>query len=318
MTLKDFLRDMAESRPVSKGYTRDTGIAISKGDIKTGLTGYDTDLKPRAEAIYSLANEMGVTGVYKSPELARKGFDAYRAGNDIIFSDEICKYKLPEGDSGLRAAAYYASKYPELAARLFHEIFEEAVPSHPESKKEDDMIHADIHGRAYIAARNMGYEEAAREIERIGSGFAWGQLNYDKIDETFFGGKLSYDKIDEKLFGGPSLAMYKSGYERATGQPQLPSGILTAPGRWMELLVDLSKSAAIEWRNPESDPVYGPASIFTNVMKAAGHGMAPVSKLVPNVFTYTLGPRREPEYEQISMQQNLPNGTLSRQWKRRR
>ncbi len=305
MTLKDFLRDMAESRPVSKGYTRDTGIAISKGDIKTGLTGYDTDLMPRAEAIYDLARDMGVTGAYKSPELSKKGFDAYRAGSDIIFSDKICKYKLPEGERGIEAVAIYASKDPELAARLFHEIFEEAVPSRPESKKEDDMIHGDIHGRAYIAARKMGYEEAAREIKRIGSGFTWGQLNYDKIDE--------------KLFGGPSIALYKSkGYERMTGQPQLPGSILTAPGRWMEMLVELNKSAAIEWRNPDSDPFYGPASIFGNVMKATGHGMSPISKLVPSAFTYTLGPRRDPEYEQISMQQNLPNGTLSRQWKRRR
>lgn len=271
MTVKDILMDIAESRPVSKGSKRDTGL--KKG---TGLGSYDTG---RAKELYSLAREMGVTGAYKSPELDRKGLDAYRAGSDIIFSDSACRYELPDGDKGLRAAAYYASKDPGLAARLLHEIFEEGAPSRVGSREEDDRIHADIHARAYIAARNMGYEEAADEVRRIGSGFTWGQL--------------SYDKIDEKLFGGPSLALYKSGYERAAGQPQLPSGILTAPGRWMEMLVDLSKSAAIEWRNPESDPVYGPASIFTNVMKAAGHGMAPVSKLVPNVFTYTLGPRRE-------------------------
>ncbi len=308
MTLKDFLRDMAESRPVSKGYTRDTGIAISKGDIKTGLTGYDTDLMPRAEAIYSLANEMGVTGVYKSPELAGKGFDAYRKGSEILLSDEICPYKLPEGERGIEAVATYASKDPELAARLFHEIFEEAVPSRVGSKKEDDMIHADIHGRAYIAARNMGYEEAAREIKRIGSGFAWGQL--------------SYDKLDEKLFGGPSLALYKSGYERMTGQPQLPPfnpQILTAPGKWMELLVEVSRAALHEWMNPDTDPVYGPGSVFGSEMKATGYGMSPISKLRPSALTYTLGPRREPEYEQVSMQQQLPGGgTLSRYWKQRR
>ncbi len=253
------------------------------------------------KGLYSLGLRKGVRRARRHPgkiRIRKKDggyveFLAYRNGDEIVVSDEICRYEIPDGEAGLRALAFYSANDSELASHYLHEINEEVEPSNVGSKEEDDSIHHRIQVNAVNDALRLGYTEAVKEALKLGEKFHWAQI--------------SYDELDERVFGGPSYLLYQRptgqlSYERLTGVNGEIQPVVGGRGIVIQHFANVERAGLNEWLKPESDPVDGALSFLGTEMKATGYYISPISQLRPPGIVFTLGPRGPSHREKQLMQ----------------